>query len=498
MKRTAFMVLVVLLVVGCPKKNNAPDTPSVPSGPSSVAKNSTASFASAATDPDNDSVSIRFDWGDGATSDWSNWVASGDTVAMLHLWADSGTFQLKTQAKDWQDSTSAWSAALAVSVTPNHPPNTPAVPAGPSTAPKDSVCQFTASATDPDGDSVSYRFAWGNGDTSAWGGWTQNGSTSGAGYAYPRSGSFQVRAQARDADDARSAWSDPLSVAIRNPYAPTTPSAPVGPDSGRLHDTLGFSSTASDSGGDSVSIRFSWGDGDTSEWSTLVRSGDTVRMTHAWQNADSFLAGAQARDEEGLTSSWSSLSTVTITRLKWRYQTDSVIFSSPVIADDGTVCVGSWDGHLYAVNRDGSLKWSYQTGGSVNCSPALAADGTVYVGSFDGYLYAINPDGSLKWRYQTGDYVGSSPAVAADGTVYVGSFDGYFYAIGPDGSLKWRYQTGGYVGSSPAVAADGTVYVGSANNYLYAIVGDSPLADSPWPKFHHDNKNTGRVGGGQR
>ena len=100
--------------------------------------------------------------------------------------------------------------------------------------------------------------------------------------------------------------------------------------------------------------------------------------------------------------------------------------------------------------------------------------------------------------YQTGGYVGSSPAVAADGTVYVGSGDDYLYAINPDGSLKWRYQTGGYVGSSPAVAADGTVYVGSANNYLYAIVGDSPLADSPWPKFHHDNKNTGRVGGGQR
>jgi outer membrane protein assembly factor BamB len=657
MRRTAFLVFVVLLMAGCPKKNHAPDAPSMPVGPTVVAEDSTASFSSAATDPDADSVSIRFDWGDGDTSEWSNWVASGDTVTMSHLWADTGTFQLKTQAKDRQDSTSAWSATLSISITPNRPPNTPAVPSGPSAAPKDSTCLFTTSAPDPDGDSVSYRFAWGNGDTSAWGGWTLSGSPGGAGYAYLRSGSFQVRAQARDADDARSAWSNPLSVSIRNPYPASTPSAPIGPDTGRLRETLGFSCAASDSGGDSVSIRFSWGDGDTSEWSTMMPSGYTVRVTHAWQDAGSFPVKAQAKDEEGLTSSWSSSSTVTITRLKWRYQTgnyvesspavaadgtiyvgskDSCLYainpdgslkwryqtggyifalspsvaadgtvyvgscdgylyavnssgslrwryqigvyliSSPAVAADGTVCVGSVDSCLYAINRDGSLKWRYQTGNyvesspavaadgtihvgsgdsclyainpdgslgwryqtsyyvsspavaadgtvyvgsdgylyavnsngslkwryqtnfGISSSPAVAADGTVYVGSEDGYLYAINPDGSLKCRYRAGGSISSSPAIAADGTVYVGSADRYLYAVNPDGSLKWRYQTGNWVGSSPAVAADGTVYVGSCDNYLYAIIGDSPLAASPWPKFHHDNKNTGRVGGGQR
>jgi len=86
--------------------------------------------------------------------------------------------------------------------------------------------------------------------------------------------------------------------------------------------------------------------------------------------------------------------------------------------------------------NDGTLKWRYQTGYPIQSSPAIASDGTIYVGSDDHYLYAINPNGTLKWKYQTGNFVtpspdiASSPAIASDGTIYVGSWDGYLYAIG--------------------------------------------------------------------
>ena len=182
--------------------------------------------------------------------------------------------------------------------------------------------------------------------------------------------------------------------------------------------------------------------------------------------------------------------------LKWSYQTGASVDSSPAIGADGTIYVGSDDGYLYALNPDGSLKWRYQISDWVWSSPAIGADGTIYVGSGNGYLYALNPDGSLKWGGQTGSLVFSSPAIGADGTIYVGSGNGYLYALNPDGSLKWGYQTGDWVFSSPAIGADGTIYVGSKKNYLYALRSSSPgLANSPWPKFHHDNRNTGRVGG---
>jgi len=198
--------------------------------------------------------------------------------------------------------------------------------------------------------------------------------------------------------------------------------------------------------------------------------------------------------------------------LKWKYKTGYRIESSPAIASDGTVYVGSDDHYLYAINPDGSLKWKYRTGSWIESSPAIASDGTVYVGSgvyiessdsWDGYLYAINPDGSLKWKYKTGYRIESSPAIASDGTVYVGS-SYYLYAINPDGTLKWKYKTDCMIVSSPAIASDGTIYVGSGayvskswdgywDGYLYAINdSNGGLANTPWPMFHHDLKHTGR------
>ena len=66
------------------------------------------------------------------------------------------------------------------------------------------------------------------------------------------------------------------------------------------------------------------------------------------------------------------------------------------------------------------------------------------------------------------------------------------YAINPNGSLKWKYKTDDRIySSSPAIGSDGTIYVGSGI-YLYAIQGESGgLADTPWPKFRKNNRNTG-------
>ncbi|MDP2984481.1 MAG: PQQ-binding-like beta-propeller repeat protein, partial [Candidatus Latescibacter sp.] len=161
--------------------------------------------------------------------------------------------------------------------------------------------------------------------------------------------------------------------------------------------------------------------------------------------------------------------------VKWKFQPDNSVNSSPAIGSDGTIYVGSDDNYLYAVKSDGTLKWKFPTGFIVRLSPAIGSDGTVYVGSFDNYFYAVKSDGTLKWKFQTGSSVGSSPAIGTDGTVYVGSYDKYLYAVKSDGTLKWKFQTGSYVSSSPAIGTDGTVYVGSYDTYLYAVKSDGTL-----------------------
>jgi outer membrane protein assembly factor BamB len=89
----------------------------------------------------------------------------------------------------------------------------------------------------------------------------------------------------------------------------------------------------------------------------------------------------------------------------------------------------------------------------------------------------------------------AAPLIGADGAVYLGSTRGYFCCLNPDGTLRWRYEVGAEVESSAAIGPDGTIYFGADDGYLYALKGTQALADSPWPKFHHDLRNSGRVGG---
>ena len=56
---------------------------------------------------------------------------------------------------------------------------------------------------------------------------------------------------------------------------------------------------------------------------------------------------------------------------------------------EGTVYIGSSDGSLYAIDSKGELKWRYQTEGWIESSPLIGADGTIYFGSNDNHLYAI-------------------------------------------------------------------------------------------------------------
>lgn len=160
---------------------------------------------------------------------------------------------------------------------------------------------------------------------------------------------------------------------------------------------------------------------------------------------------------------------------KWVYQTSDWIDSTPVIASDGTIYFGCWDGKLYALKADGSLKWSLSLGSYVSGSAALGSDGTIYIGTGAGNLCAVNPDGTLKWIFPTLFWIDSSPAVGPDGTIYVGSLDNTFYAVRADGTEKWHYTVGNDIVSSPAIAADGTVYFGSRDQKLYALTGSGTL-----------------------
>ena len=153
----------------------------------------------------------------------------------------------------------------------------------------------------------------------------------------------------------------------------------------------------------------------------------------------------------------------------WTLKLASEAISTPAVGTDGTLYLGDFRGHLYAISSEGKAQWRFQAGRQIKSSPAIGDDGTIYFGARDRQFYALTPAGKKKWQFGTGGWVDSSPAIAAEGTIYFGSWDKTFYALNPDGSLKWKFDAGGVVDSSPAIGRDGTVYFGAHNRKFYAL-----------------------------
>ena len=166
---------------------------------------------------------------------------------------------------------------------------------------------------------------------------------------------------------------------------------------------------------------------------------------------------------------------------KWAFPTGTQNRnSSPVIADDGTIYIGSYAG-IAAIVDDGNSAhqaWFFATDGRADSAPALGHDGTVYIGTSKpqgkGTFHAINPaTGAEKWRVTTLDgAVFSAPSVGANGTVYLAAGKSV-YGFKDDGgsvSQRWKYKTGGVIKWSTPAIGDGVLYVGSSDHKVYAIV----------------------------
>lgn len=77
----------------------APDSPSI-TGPSSCKAGEPCDFSAQSNDPNEDSVRYFFDWGDGSSSDWTEYLNSGSKVYKSHTYSDKGSYKVKVKVED--------------------------------------------------------------------------------------------------------------------------------------------------------------------------------------------------------------------------------------------------------------------------------------------------------------------------------------------------------------------------------------------------------------
>ena len=99
--------------------SQAPEKPSRPNGPAKGNPGKSYTYSSSSTDPEQDNIFYKFDWGDGTDSGWLGPYNSGVTVEASHSWEEKGNYNVRVIAKDENNKYSQWSDSLTVSMPKN-------------------------------------------------------------------------------------------------------------------------------------------------------------------------------------------------------------------------------------------------------------------------------------------------------------------------------------------------------------------------------------------
>jgi hypothetical protein len=101
------------------------------------------------------------------------------------------------------------------STAPDTAPFQPTVLAGPGTAAKAILLNFSAIALDPEADPVFYQWNWGDGNLSEWSGPYVFGESAQGSHMYEENGTYDITVRSKDVFGAESAWSATYKVTIQ-------------------------------------------------------------------------------------------------------------------------------------------------------------------------------------------------------------------------------------------------------------------------------------------
>ncbi|MCS7249887.1 MAG: PQQ-binding-like beta-propeller repeat protein [candidate division WOR-3 bacterium] len=398
-KITIFFIFLILISFITCKRNKPPETPTVV-GPTKVGVGAHAEYKAVATDPNKDDVRYHFSWnGQRETTDF---YKSGDTGKVTITFEKADTYLLKVQAEDIKGTFSE-ECSLTIEVVTNQKPQRPTL-TGPSSGLINKKYSFTAQTTDPDNDSIRYKFIWGNGQEKITD-WVASGTPVTESISYSDTGVYVIKVVAQD---NKYVWSD-------------------------TSDEIRFEVKKELTAGDILFI-FSAEEEIISSPAITIYGGDTL-----------VIFGDNGGNIYAIDASSGAL----------RYRGNALpgddLASSPVIGPDGVIYVGgAGEGRVYAFNPNLTRKWVYpesaQAGlGSISGTPVISADGNkLFIGSDNETLYCLSTaNGQVLWKFKAKGSIEGSCIMDNEGNIYFGENDsGYFYKLSPNGEVRWEIYLG--------------------------------------------------------
>lgn len=140
----------------------------------------------------------------------------------------------------------------------------------------------------------------------------------------------------------------------------------------------------------------------------------------------------------------------------WKLHIRGQMLASPVVDSDDYIYVGlslvrrGQTDRGKVVSVEGSsqrVRWEYETEGAVESTPVIGDDGTVYVGDNTGVIHAISPDGNALWTTRVASPVRSGGAMLPGGRVLFGTDEGILICVQTDSNDLALSRWPKYMGS---------------------------------------------------
>jgi hypothetical protein len=447
-------------------------------------------------DPDGDSVSAKFIWGDSIASNWSPFVASGGTVTDSVKWQTTGRRAVRVVLKDKGSMVNQNAGGKSVNVSPMailwH------------TYDQDQSYDASPALATIDGEPVVYCISCDGVE------------------CYDLAGQLRWRMSAFD----------PIGE-----YAPS-----LSPDGSRLYLTdyvegvwclgtrdgqkkwsfsLDFAAGTPAIGPAGEVYVITWGN-----FPSLYRfrdCGDSVTFLWKVQLGSSLQATGAVISQTGviyvvteqLPGGYAALVAIDSTGATlWRDTThlgNAYDESAPVIDSHGRILVGDPDRYLYCFNPDGTLAWQTSTGDFYGGSLAVGFDDQVLLLNGDAArLWCYDSAGREQWSADLLEYQGrNTPCIAQDSTIVTYDPDvGYVYGIDAEGQTLWQFsiwdsmdykkhparRDEGDMCPSAVIGPNGNLYLASEDGLVCIACGDIRPANTAWPTYNHDNARSGWAG----